>query len=84
MDGYGFYPRFKFRVPLGDHGDCYDRLMMRVLEMRESIEILQQALARHSGRPDHESEGQDARAFNRRPAKPTAGSKGRKASSVFI
>ena len=37
VDGYGFYPRFKFRVPLGDHGDCYDRLMMRVLEMRESI-----------------------------------------------
>ena len=37
VDGYGFYPRFKFRVPLGDHGDTYDRLMMRALEMRESI-----------------------------------------------
>ncbi len=36
VDGYGIYPRFKFRVPLGDHGDCYDRLMMRALEMRES------------------------------------------------
>jgi NADH-quinone oxidoreductase subunit D len=45
VDGYGFYPRFKFRVPLGDHGDCYDRLMMRALEMRESIEILNQAFA---------------------------------------
>ena len=43
VDGYGFYPRFKFRVPLGDHGDCYDRMMMRVLEMRESLAILQQA-----------------------------------------
>lgn len=43
VDGYGIYPRFKFRVPLGDHGDCYDRLMMRALEMRESIDILQQA-----------------------------------------
>src|SRR6202171_3834580 len=43
VDGYGFYPRFKFRVPLGDHGDTYDRLMMRVLEMRGSIEILKQA-----------------------------------------
>src|SRR5260370_31176946 len=43
VDGYGFYPRFKFRVPLGDHGDTYDRLMMRVLEMRESIGILKQA-----------------------------------------
>jgi NADH-quinone oxidoreductase subunit D len=44
VDGYGIYPRFKFRVPLGDHGDCYDRLMMRSLEMRESICILKQAL----------------------------------------
>ena len=45
VDGYGFYPQFKFRVPLGDHGDCYDRLMMRALEMRESIGILEQAFA---------------------------------------
>src|SRR5689334_16157528 len=22
VDGYGYYPRFKFRVPMGDHGDC--------------------------------------------------------------
>ncbi|MEI8340394.1 MAG: NADH-quinone oxidoreductase subunit D, partial [Verrucomicrobiota bacterium] len=36
VDGYGIYPRFKFRVPLGEHGDCYDRLMIRALEMRES------------------------------------------------
>jgi NADH-quinone oxidoreductase subunit D len=32
-------------VPLGEHGDCYDRLMLRFLEMRESIPILKQALA---------------------------------------
>ena len=44
VDRYGIYPRFKFRVPLGDHGDTYDRLMMRALEMRESVEILKQAL----------------------------------------
>ena len=43
VDGYGLYPRFNFRVPLGDHGDTYDRYMIRVLEMRESISILQQA-----------------------------------------
>ena len=45
VDGYGFYPRFDFRVPLGAHGDTYDRYMIRVLEMRESIRILQQALS---------------------------------------
>ena len=44
VDRYGIYDRFKFRVPLGEHGDVYDRYMMRVLEMRESIAILEQAL----------------------------------------
>jgi NADH-quinone oxidoreductase subunit D len=44
VDGYGFYPRFDFRVPLGDHGDTYDRYMMRILEMHESLKILRQAL----------------------------------------
>jgi len=44
VDRYGFYDRFTFRVPLGDHGDVYDRLMVRLLEMRESLGILQQAL----------------------------------------
>ena len=44
VDGYGIYNRFNFRVPLGDHGDVYDRYMIRMLEMRESIKILQQAL----------------------------------------
>jgi NADH-quinone oxidoreductase subunit D len=45
VDGYGIYSRFPFRVPLGDHGDCYDRLMMRVLEMRETLKILEKAVA---------------------------------------
>jgi NADH-quinone oxidoreductase subunit D len=44
VDKYGIYDRFEFKVPLGEHGDVYDRYMMRVLEMRESIKILQQAL----------------------------------------
>jgi NADH-quinone oxidoreductase subunit D len=44
VDHYGIYDRFEFRIPLGDHGDVYDRYMVRVLEMRESIRILQQAL----------------------------------------
>ena len=44
VDQYGIYDRFQFRVPLGDHGDVYDRYMIRVLEMRESVGILQQAL----------------------------------------
>jgi NADH-quinone oxidoreductase subunit D len=44
VDHYGIYDRFEFRVPLGDHGDVYDRYMMRLLEMRETVKILEQAL----------------------------------------
>ena len=44
VDGYGIYNRFPFRVPLGEHWDVYDRFMIRLLEIRESIKILEQAL----------------------------------------
>jgi NADH-quinone oxidoreductase subunit D len=44
VDNYGIYNRFDFRVPLGEHGDVFDRYMIRVLEMRESLKILDQAV----------------------------------------
>ncbi len=44
VDKYGIYSRFEFKVPLGEHNDVYDRYMVRVLEMRESIKILNQSL----------------------------------------
>jgi len=44
VDNYGIYNRFNFRVPLGEVGDCYDRFMLRLLEMHESVSILKQAL----------------------------------------
>lgn len=51
VDHYGIYDRFSFRVPLGDHGDIYDRYMVRMLEIRESISILEQALKDVPGGP---------------------------------
>src|SRR5690606_36875214 len=33
-----------YRVPYGEHGDTYDRYMMGILEMRESLKILHAAL----------------------------------------
>ena len=51
VDHYGIYDRFKFRVPLGDHGDIFDRYMMRVLEIRESIRMVEQALKEIPGGP---------------------------------
>lgn len=44
VDKYGVYGRFDFRVPLGQVGDVFDRYYVRVLEMRESLKILNQAL----------------------------------------
>lgn len=44
VDRYGIYDQFAFRIPMGEHGDTYDRLMIRLLEMRESLKILQAAL----------------------------------------
>jgi len=51
VDKYGIYDRFSFRVPLGDHGDVYDRYMVRLLEMRESVKILRQAMKDIPGGP---------------------------------
>ncbi|MCF8010699.1 MAG: NADH-quinone oxidoreductase subunit D [Clostridiales bacterium] len=41
---YSIYDRFNFEVPLGENGDCFDRYFCRILEMRQSVYILQQAI----------------------------------------
>jgi NADH-quinone oxidoreductase subunit D len=41
---YECYNDFNFQIPIGSNGDCYDRYICRVLEMRESVKIMQQAL----------------------------------------
>jgi NADH-quinone oxidoreductase subunit D len=43
---YMGYETYEFDVPLGEHGDVYDRYYVRVREMRESVKILKQAVAR--------------------------------------
>ncbi len=48
---YSIYERFNFRVPVGEHGDIYDRFMVRMLEMRESVRILEQAIRDVPGGP---------------------------------
>jgi NADH-quinone oxidoreductase subunit D len=40
------YDTFDFTVPVGVHGDVYDRYLVRVAEMRESVKICRQALDR--------------------------------------
>ncbi|MCC7445840.1 MAG: NADH dehydrogenase (quinone) subunit D [Anaerolineae bacterium] len=43
---YSGYEQYDFNVPVGDHGDVYDRFMCRMGELRESTKIIQQALKR--------------------------------------
>jgi len=42
---YGAYPRFEFDVPTREEGDVFARYMVRVLEMQQSVRIIEQALA---------------------------------------
>jgi len=41
---YECYSDFAFKIPVGKHGDCYDRYLCRMEEMRESTKIMRQAL----------------------------------------
>jgi NADH-quinone oxidoreductase subunit D len=41
---YEIYDELEFDIPIGVHGDCYDRYLCRVEEMRQSIRIMQQCI----------------------------------------
>ncbi len=43
---YYDYETYDFEVPIGENGDCYDRYLVRMEEMRQSVRILHQALDR--------------------------------------
>jgi NADH-quinone oxidoreductase subunit C/D len=41
---YSGYEQFDFDIPTGQHGDCYDRAVVRVEEMRQSLRIIEQCV----------------------------------------
>jgi NADH-quinone oxidoreductase subunit C/D len=41
---YSGYENYDFEVPIGNNGDCYDRALVRVEEMRQSLRIIDQCL----------------------------------------
>ena len=43
---YCGYETYEFDVPLGEHGDVYDRYRCRMEEMRQSLRIVQQVMKR--------------------------------------
>ena len=48
---YSVYDRFDFGIPIGERGDCWDRYYVRVEEMRQSLRIVEQAMAQISEGP---------------------------------
>ena len=56
---YECYDEMEFDIPIGKNGDCYDRYLIRMREMRESIRIMQQCCAKllsEDGRGPHVAE----------------------------
>ncbi|MFL2826469.1 MAG: NADH-quinone oxidoreductase subunit D [Paracoccaceae bacterium] len=43
---YEMYDELDFHIPVGRNGDCYDRYLCRMLEMRESVSIIRQVLSK--------------------------------------
>jgi NADH-quinone oxidoreductase subunit D len=51
VEPYSIYDRFDFDIPVGARGDCYERYLIRLEEMRQSIRIVEQALDQFPGGP---------------------------------
>ena len=55
---YDGYELFDFDIPVGTNGDTFDRYLMRMLEMRESLKIIEQCL---NNMPEGEIRTDDAK-----------------------
>jgi NADH-quinone oxidoreductase subunit D len=53
---YCGYETYDFEIPTGKVGDCFDRYLVRVAEMRQSVKICRQALDRMPAGPVHTSD----------------------------
>ena len=54
---YEAYSDMDFAVPIGKNGDCYDRYIMRMDEMRESVKIMRQCIANMPDGPVSSQDG---------------------------
>lgn len=65
---YSGYESYNFDVPVGTIGDCYDRYLVRIEELRQSVKICQQALDRLA-----RTQGAEFLSFDRRYVLPPKG-----------
>lgn len=72
---YSGYETYSFEVPLGEHGDVYDRFIVRVRELRQSVSLIKQAIARLKPGP--------FRTTNRKYAPPPRAELGRSMEAVI-
>jgi len=57
---YDVYDRMDFDIPVGKNGDCFDRYLIRMAEMRESLRIVKQCIAEMPGGPVMSQDGKVA------------------------
>jgi len=68
---YSIYERFDFDVIMGSHGDVYDRYLIRMEEMRQSVHILKQVIKEfpegpiYNGKPQYQARVPAGEAFGR-------------------
>ena len=48
---YECYDEFEFQIPVGKHGDCFDRYLCRMAEMRECLKIIHQSIEKLRAEP---------------------------------
>ncbi|MDO8840571.1 MAG: NADH-quinone oxidoreductase subunit D [Parvibaculum sp.] len=54
---YEVYSELDFDIPVGKNGDCYDRYVIRMEEMRQSLRIMKQCIEMMPGGPVHAEDG---------------------------
>ncbi|MDO9127048.1 NADH-quinone oxidoreductase subunit D [Parvibaculum sp.] len=54
---YEVYSELDFDIPVGKNGDCYDRYLCRMEEMRQSLRIMKQCIEMMPGGPVHVTDG---------------------------
>ena len=63
---YDCYDKLEFKIPVGKNGDCYDRYLCRIEEMKESISIIKQCLAKMEKGPIKTFDGKDISTIQKR------------------